>query len=345
MSSDQNIRRVLVIGNGFDLAVGRKTSYKDFYESGYCPKIHPAPIIKFLNQKLSTCLDSVRWIDLESSLQEYALRPDDKDVYTKEEKRIAIKYGDSSHPKYSIIDGDEEILNSMIRSNKIAVTRDFFQTVDVPFDIKLFDNTPLQQDKFAFSDIEKGLAQYIEKEGEKHADKNAFIVYTLKHYLDSHDSVYSFNYTRVGSLLTDDIKEAERYDSMIHYMHGSVSDGHVIIGAKDGDYGDYDFVQKSFDPQFNPPPLLREMMDADEVVIYGHSLGDCDSQYFEPFFKHLVESTDDMDKKVIIYTYDDDAVIQIKKNLQKMTGNRLSWLYSMREFDIIKTKKEDKTSE
>ena len=37
-------RRVLIIGNGFDLDLGRKTTYKDFYNSEYCPKKYPAPL-------------------------------------------------------------------------------------------------------------------------------------------------------------------------------------------------------------------------------------------------------------------------------------------------------------
>ena len=36
---------VLVLGNGFDLDIGLRTSYKDFWESDYCPKSYPAPLI------------------------------------------------------------------------------------------------------------------------------------------------------------------------------------------------------------------------------------------------------------------------------------------------------------
>ena len=44
-------RKVLILGNGFDLDLGRKTLYKDFYESDYCPKDYPAPLIHHLNKK------------------------------------------------------------------------------------------------------------------------------------------------------------------------------------------------------------------------------------------------------------------------------------------------------
>ena len=41
---------VLILGNGFDLDLGLKTSYKDFWESNNCPRNYPAPLIYHLNQ-------------------------------------------------------------------------------------------------------------------------------------------------------------------------------------------------------------------------------------------------------------------------------------------------------
>ena len=62
---------VLVLGNGFDLDLGLRTSYKDFWESDYCPKSYPAPLIKHLNEKWPDSLDKVKWYDLENELLEY----------------------------------------------------------------------------------------------------------------------------------------------------------------------------------------------------------------------------------------------------------------------------------
>ncbi len=40
---------VVILGNGFDVDLGLKTLYKDFWESKYCPKDYPAPLIFHLN--------------------------------------------------------------------------------------------------------------------------------------------------------------------------------------------------------------------------------------------------------------------------------------------------------
>ena len=62
---------VLILGNGFDLDLGLKTSYKDFWESEFCPKDYPAPLIHHLNQRWPDNLDAVKWYDLENELLNY----------------------------------------------------------------------------------------------------------------------------------------------------------------------------------------------------------------------------------------------------------------------------------
>lgn len=65
-------KTVLIIGNGYDMDLGRKTSYKNFWESAFCPKDYPAPLIAHLNGKWKDNLDAVKWYDLENELYNYA---------------------------------------------------------------------------------------------------------------------------------------------------------------------------------------------------------------------------------------------------------------------------------
>lgn len=64
--------RVIIIGNGFDLSLGLKTSYKDFYNSGYWPLKDVAnidsPLAYYIHKQ--TILNS--WFDLENLLHSYA---------------------------------------------------------------------------------------------------------------------------------------------------------------------------------------------------------------------------------------------------------------------------------
>lgn len=59
---------VFIIGNGFDLDIGLKSKFDDFYDSDYWP-FHGknTPLAKFL--ELNCAIE--RWIDLEEALAEY----------------------------------------------------------------------------------------------------------------------------------------------------------------------------------------------------------------------------------------------------------------------------------
>lgn len=87
---------VLILGNGFDLDLGLRTSYKDFYESRYCSKTYPAPLIIHLNTRWPDGLDKVRWYDLENELLNYFLKikeehPKVNDVITSKEAEFLNK--------------------------------------------------------------------------------------------------------------------------------------------------------------------------------------------------------------------------------------------------------------
>ena len=100
----------------------------------------------------------------------------------------------------------------------------------------------------------------------------------------------------------------------------------------------YAFLQKSFDPNFAPPPLVQDLKEADEVIIFGHSIGENDSQYFKAFFKQQTDQTNVRRKDVTFFTRDEDSVIQIKYAMQKMTDGNLSTLFSLNNICLFKTK-------
>ena len=63
---------ILIIGNGFDLDLGLKSRYSDFFESEYWPFHHKGtPFAEYLDSRYSL----ERWLDLEESLAEYGAVP------------------------------------------------------------------------------------------------------------------------------------------------------------------------------------------------------------------------------------------------------------------------------
>ena len=122
-------------------------------------------------------------------------------------------------------------------------------------------------------------------------------------------------------------------------MHGNCEDGKIIIGTRDDlkMAKEYDFLLKAMDDSFTPPDIVTPLKEADEVIIFGHSLGENDRQYFAPFFLRQADYDNQVRKDITIFTRDDNSKVEIKRALQKMTDGKLSALWSINQPVIIRT--------
>lgn len=330
---------VLILGNGFDLDLGLKTSYKDFWESEYCPKDYPAPLIKHLNECWPDNKVAVKWYDLENELLNYyklrLITHDYPDVVPSNLMEYIRNFDPYEYTcrAFTGIDPEMEELVSLEygKYNKLPMW------ASIPFQEE-FKKSQESRDKHALELIKERLCKYLSHitQVNQESDKVSFQV--LAHLDEeakkgSEVNVYTFNYTHV--LLNGSKLDAAK----VHYMHGRCADGNIIIGTRDDkDYSpSYDFLQKSFDPSFNPPAIVSNLQEADEVVIFGHSIGENDRQYFKAFFKQQTDFTNKHRKDITIFTKDSDSEHQIKRSLQSMTDGNLSSLFSLNNLQIIKT--------
>ena len=331
---------VLILGNGFDLDLGLKTSYKDFWASDFCPRDYPAPLIHHLNQCWPDNLEAVKWYDLENELLNYYNEISHSrripDVITQEEK-IFIVNVNPAYLSYGVDQQYYEAANSLLQKGILKENPRFVPQYIMPYRDDLMESS-IWRDRKALQSIKEGLCQYLRNLGYP-KDESKTIAFQVLAFLDTEAiggcfvTVYSFNYTRVQ--LNGRAPDA----AIIHYMHGSCSDGKIIIGTRDDKEYDtnYDFLQKSFDPSFNPPALVADLQDADEVIIFGHSIGENDRQYFKAFFTQQTSYTNTRRKDITIFTRNSDSELQIKRSLQGMTDGNLSTLFGLNNLQIIKT--------
>lgn len=333
------MKRVLILGNGFDLAVGRCTSYKDFYNSMYCPKNYPSPLIKFLNGKWED-LDKIRWWDIERAIHEFAKTQSD-DYFDNKQANAFSQYCNIPF----IPDVKGTVIREMIDEGLIPSKGKDLSGLRYIYD-EFFSKGKEYREKKSYEQIGNGLAKYLTEKGEvisRPKDKNAIdALNLLRNYLDDvNSSVFSFNYTSVGKLLETDENKINNYDSKVKYMHGSLKDGYIIVGAKDGEYDKNKlYMQKSFNPNYQPPSLAIEMASSDRIDIYGHSLGDSDSKYFESFLNDIIKapiSNHGNVKEITIYTLDNDSEMSIKENLNKITNYNLQLLQQKCKLIFIKS--------
>lgn len=346
-------RHVIIIGNGFDLFLGRRTKYSDFYKSDiYCPKDYPAPLIDYLNQWQPTRgLSEVKWFDFETELYNYAqINEDIQDPISPEEHKILayIKGRNCSVSAEEICnflyvpsnnDGNIYVLynNPEIEKRELFAkkTREFLmkmvekglliQTDDLKYYyIKdpVYAETKEIRDKAAFYKIKDGLRDYLLDQPFSHANDDELRRRLNAIFdMDNYDivEVFTFNYTFVPW--------PEKAN--VQYVHGNLKEDTIVIGTKEYNETDnsYKFLQKAMDDNFNPPAIIDSLLtlgDGDKVTFFGHSLGENDQQYFRDFIQ--ARSTGMTFKNLtiefVLKSLDDKQYT--KMALQEMSGNQLT---------------------
>ena len=331
---------VVILGNGFDLDLDLKTRYQDFWESEFCPKRYPAPLIHHLNQSWPNKRDAVKWYDLENELLNYYNAIPDpkvgKDILSKEEIDLLKVFTTYDYQCYKFHDR-LEIVSSLVNKGVLALSKSPFQIVLEHLKEDGLQS-PIWRDKKALGLIKEGLCNYlksIDKPIPENLSSAFHLLLALKKTAEAGDfiDIFTFNYTRVQlrGLTIDGIP--------VHYMHGNCEDGKIIIGTRDDlkMAKEYDFLLKAMDDSFTPPDIVTPLKEADEVIIFGHSLGENDCQYFAPFFLRQADYDNPERKDITIFTRDDNSKIEIKRALQKMTDGKLSALWSINQPVIIRT--------
>lgn len=77
-------KTLLIVGNGFDLSMGFKTSYGDFMKSSFFPKFD-STLCSYLRKQFQ---ENMGWIDIENELSEFSnvissMKQDAKKKHTK----------------------------------------------------------------------------------------------------------------------------------------------------------------------------------------------------------------------------------------------------------------------
>ena len=151
--------------------------------------------------------------------------------------------------------------------------------------------------------------------------------------------IYSFNYTDLYILS----RKLELLSiPVVEYVHGCLADDSAILGINDTEDtlgGLYDFMRKSFNPHYSSHPVSYDLKTADEVVFFGHSLGDNDYHYFLSFYRHQCDENLSPDEKrtITIFTKYENGRMNIMRTLHKMNDGKTSLLFQNNILNIFCT--------
>lgn len=246
---------IVILGNGFDLNLNWKTSYKDFLTSDkFSIMGKPRYVMKYTNELFQRMGDN--WYDLEGFMRECVEKA------TEEELDILNYFWNVCRNKiYDYLTPKDEKQRQIFKTNTNSCAYLFLQKI-------------------------------------------------------SDAKVFSFNYT-LPYVLTH-LPEHE-----IVYMHGALEHGLSWSGIKLG----IDLHVKNklaWTDKLKPylkaygsdkkDELVMAAKKANSIIIFGHSLGITDSDYFEPIFSSIIDGS--LPKKNIFFITKNAVAMQcIKDNL------------------------------
>ena len=299
---------MLVIGNGFDINLGLRTTYKDFVNSRIFKRMYvkriqekskgdnPQPsLIDFLYGKKFL----EKWYDIESALLEYVSRKlDGSFVNNVEEDKKDY----------------ELVCNSLVE-----YLAGLFKVKD-----------------------QLGLAQ---KMGESAAGQLLKKMSSYKSIVYSFN--YTPIDLIVGAIYAPGDINSYRVHGKIEketIFEGNLKDNSIILGIETNDINSiapgYSFLLKSNNPSYKSTNLASDLLDSKNVIFFGHSLNQMDFGYFEGYFRKLASNTDN-NRMLTIITKDETSRITILDNIRKM-GFPARDIFAHTNVQFILTDKIDK---
>ena len=291
---------LLILGNGFDLSLGLKTSYANFMESDLFKS--RVKILHFPNGRLNghdknihnylTLQKGIRnWIDVEEELKKYATNQ-------------RVEY-------YNMQGGTHSLQNAS-------------------------DNTIRLSYNILCLDLQTYISQ-LDYSG-FHEDVLSLQLYRII-AASKHCNVVTFNYTDLGKLSENETQCG------ISYIHGNVNNG-IILGFQRFEEmaSGYDYMIKSENPNYKSCHLSAKMSEADEIIVYGHSMGSTDHCYFQPFFDEQV-GANAKPKRFTVFTLNKESKEQIVQQMVKLSNGQYYKFQDNTDVNVIETANNDKSVE
>ena len=312
--NESELKRVLILGNGFDLDLGSDTTYFTYASTHFNnSKIH-SPLYDYLALKYDQEKEK-NWFDFEAEIASYLL------------ERIA---------PLPIID-----------TKKIQADKKYFEEELLPL-CRYMDivgwKTPFYE-REEYVDRNNATDSSLFKNPVQLEVRKQSVAYKTLELIARHPEHYSriisFNYTKLPIYVNNALSDVygckpdmiSTYGKIIEgkilpiHIEGSKEDKRGVLGVSDSvivPYG-YEFLRKSTQVSVERRELvIKTIFEADELVLFGHSLGDSDSDYFQPIFADMFKemtarkNNSSRDRKITVITYRDNKSIMMQ--IQKMAA-------------------------
>lgn len=161
-------------------------------------------------------------------------------------------------------------------------------------------------------------------------------------YKQNSITILNFNYTNSVNFVIDDyyfktptiINFLGTMPYFSKHIHGDIRKNNIILGVEDSaviPLG-YHFIKKSYDRSYRAYKNL--LLTCDELIVFGHSMGETDDSFFRPFFRRQLTGKASP-KRVSIYFKGDDGYIDLLDRLDSLTEFQLNMFREYNTLDLI----------
>lgn len=206
------------------------------------------------------------------------------------------------------------------------------------------DNQMLGFIRSEFNDLKKALYDYllrITTNFTANKEKlSASLIYHLEECPLTALEIY-FNYTSPSGFLRLPLRP-EIFKGAQHwftFVHGSLRNNDIVLGCdlqEEKVNRQLSFLYK-YNMLNKANHVARNLLEAKEIIFFGHSINEMDFGYFREFFKKASASPEPI-RHLTIITYDEESERAIKDNIRNQ-GISVTELYNnLWTFDFIHTK-------
>jgi hypothetical protein len=306
---------LLIVGNGFDLNLGLKTSYADFIASEQFLEIcNSNNFAKYLKSKI----DIQRWVDIENEIPQY----------------LSGNFIDRD----AVIDRESPFGESciIINGKKIAV-----------YEAREFLTNNLKQFKTEYKEIKNTLVSYLQTQVisanlDNYKDTEAYYLLSKVKNLGNL-YVLNFNYTSSIEKLIRFMKVDAIFGINILHIHGSIEDDGIVFGIQDEinskikeSLSEYPYVYKSSSIYLQSYGINKLFEQCVHIIFFGYSLGETDSSYFNDFFEDLVDyKVNKKFKKIDIFYRDEEALDSLNSRIRDLTDGKVSTIRKNHDISLL----------
>lgn len=227
----------------------------------------------------------------------------------------------------SLLKGNNHIAEDLIKSISSG------NWIDIEKHLKLFSSETNFPDSVEehFVAVKDALITYLKTIDIKAMNKQSEAYKLLSSHL-SDSLVLDFNYTGAAKEIMREcgMHENEISQRLIQ-VHGSIEKGDIIFGVEDSAdiyVEKHIFLKKSAHPNFNGFDITAYIQSHTVLHIFGHSLGETDRTYFQPYFDQALnykpQSKHDIKSKINLYYFGTQSWNNLMVEINSMTNNKIN---------------------